>query len=392
MATLDRKHNLRRRALTGILEHAMASLELTKVQRDHCEEQYHECGDHLSEGLGNHPGNIFPQGSMRLGTVIRPYRDITDIFDLDVVFHLPLPYGSYYPEAFRTAVGVHLQQKYNGAVKPLPKGWRIDFSKEHNYHLDIIPAMNSTTGGNVIAITDADHWKDSNPRDYATQFESIAALTPKFEDELVKEGMTILSNANIEPLPEYTPFKSPLQRIVQITKRHRDYYFNKKTKQPKIATASIILTTLLAKAYAAQVPTRVYASGFDLLLQCVEDMPNHLEVSQTSRGIHYSLPNPSLPTENLVEKWADPLYEKGFFSWHTELILFLKALVSTEIPERRLLSETLGEAPVNSAFARQSESLNLARQNNVLTVSPNIGLTIGTGQTVSSKHVIHGIE
>ena len=383
----------RRRALTGILEHAVASLELTATQRDSVEKTYAECGTHLSKALGlaEDLGDIFPQGSMRLGTVIRPLRDITEVFDLDVVFRVAVPCTKNRPEKLRSAVGDHLREKYNGAVKPLAKGWRLDFSQERDYYLDVIPAMDSVSGGNVIAITDAANWRDSNPRDYATWFERHAAVMPLFEGEVgLNERRMMAKSASIEPLPEHTHFKSPLQRITQISKRHRDYYFNKKTNQPSLVTPSIVVTTLLTKAYECLVNTRTYSSGYDLLVSCVEDMPNRLEVEKDAAGTtHFRLPNPSLPSENLVERWKVPAQARAFYAWHKEFVTFLQQLPLAEVPQRRLLSETLGARAVNAAFAKQAESFNGARNHRLLTVVPTVGLSLGAVAPVSA-HVIHG--
>jgi len=395
IATATTAQIQRRLVLTGILEWAVASLELTAAQRADIEATYHECGDHLSVGLGLELdiGRIFPQGSMRLGTVIRPFREITDVFDLDVVFQIALLSTPHSPGTLRRDVGAHLRTKYNGAVKPLAKGWRLDFSADRDYYLDIVPAMNSPRGGNIISITDGDKWRDSNPRDYAAGFELVAALVPRFEDDSILEGVTALANsAQIERLPEHTRLKSPLQRIVQITKRHRDYYFNKKTKQSELITASIVVTTLLMKAYANKVHIRVYPSGFDLLLACVQDMPNHLDTREVAGFTHYSLPNPSLPSENLVEKWSDRRYSASFFAWHQNFTQFLYALLSGEGDQRRLLAETLGERAVNSAFARQTENFSLARRHGALSVDSRVGLTLGTVGRVSPRHVVDGCQ
>ena len=246
----------------------------------------------------------------------------------------------------------------------------------------------------MIAITDEKKWRDSNPRDYATDFEKVADLTPRYEGEaMLREFAAVANSARIEPLPEYTPFKSPLKRMVQISKRYRDYHFNKKIDQPGLAPASIIITTLLMKAYARNVHARIYASGFDLLLTCVEDMPTHFQMRNIGNSVSiYVLPNPSLPAENLVEKWVDPKYAHAFFRWHREFLLFLKALLEPEGPQRRLLSEALGEGAVNSAFARQAKSFSAARHGGILAVDSGSALALGTVGTVSQKHVLHGDE
>ena len=46
-------------------------------------------------------------------------------------------------------------------------------------------------------------------------------------------------------MPAYKEKKSPLQRVVQILKRHRDLMFNGDESKP----ISIIITTLAARAY-----------------------------------------------------------------------------------------------------------------------------------------------
>jgi hypothetical protein len=373
----------RRRALTGILEYAVTSLELTSTQRESVEKTYHECGAHLSKSLGlaQHLGDIFPQGSMRLGTVIRPLRDITDFFDIDVVFRVIAPAARTQPAVFRNAVGTHLREKYNGAVKPLAKGWRLDFGVERDYYVDVIPAMDSARGGEVIAITDDVNWKDSHPRGYAGWFEGHAKVMPVFgELALANRRLNSFNSAKIEPLPEHTDFKLPLQRITQISKRHRDYYFNKKTKQPDLTTPSIVITTLLTKAYADSVSAHVYESGYDLLLVCAEEMQKYIRIEiGADNKAHYILENPSLPTENLLAKWSDHRYAQAFYAWHKDFVAFLLQLQATDAPLRRMLSEALGEKAITGAFAKQADSLNAARQHHLLSVTPAVGLTVGVG-------------
>jgi Second Messenger Oligonucleotide or Dinucleotide Synthetase domain len=381
----------RRQALTGILETTVTSLELTPGQHAKVEEKYHECGHHLSKALGlaQDAAEIFPQGSMRLGTVIRPLRDVTEVFDLDVVFRIAAVCTNNEPKQLHDAVGEHLREKYDGALSPLPKGWRLDFGE---YHLDVIPAMDSTLGGENIAITSGNNWWNSNPRGYATWFEERSSRLPKYEDVIRLNEVRAFSNsARIEPLPEHTTFKTPLHRIVQISKRYRDYYFNRKTKSPELSPASIVVTTLLTKAYEKCVQDRTFASGFDLLQTCVEDMPNHLEAEWTAEaGRRPLLRNPSLPNENLVAKWTDESQANAFHTWHRDYAKFLRELLLDGAPQRRLLSEALGERAINSAFAKQTDSLNLARRHQVLTVAPTIGLTIANGIKVADRAIHSG--
>jgi hypothetical protein len=382
----------RRRALTGILDHAVASLELTDEQRQSVEKTYHEVGAHLAKALNHAPekGDIFSQGSYRLGTVIRPWRDVTDVFDLDVVFRLVHPAAGQDPKKYRDAVGTHLREKYNGTVKPLAKGWRLDFSKERDYYLDIIPAMDAANIG-IIAITDNTQWRPSNPRGYADWFERAAKIMPIVAPLVIANSARLnASNASIEPLPEHTEFKLPLQRFTQISKRHRDYFFNKKTNAPKRAPASIVLTTLLTLSYQRHVPGRMFDSGYDVLLECVKGMSEFIDRKEIRPGvIEYTVKNPSLETENLVARWnAEPDLAKAFYEWHRDYVNVLELLPADRTPQRSLLETTLGKGPVDVAYKKQVDALRAAKESRTLHVSPTHGLNVmAAGVAVPNRRI-----
>lgn len=387
----------RRLALTGILEHTIASLELTDEQRKSVESTYREVGSHLAKALKleGPDADIFPQGSYRLGTVIRPWRDITDVFDLDIVFRLVMSAAGQDAKKYREAVGRHLREKYAGLVQPLPKGWRLDYSAERDYYLDIIPAMDAGPV-NVIAITDGSAWRDSNPRGFGNWFEETAKMLPQI-------GLMAFSNsaplenrqARIEKLPEYTAFKLPLQRITQISKRHRDYYFNKKIVAPKKAPSSIVITTLLAKSYARCVGAHPFESGYDLLVECVEGMRDFIQVAVgTNQKTTFTLKNPSLVSENLVAKWNDdPALATAFYEWHGQFLTFLVQLPEDRAPQRKLLEETLGKGPVNAAYQKELEMMSAARQSSSLRVVPRVGLSsTATAGVLVPNLTIHGTQ
>jgi hypothetical protein len=386
----------RRQALTGILEHAVASLELTDKQRSSVETTYREVGEHLAKALKFElpSADIFPQGSYRLGTVIRPWRDITEVFDLDVVFRLIHPSAGQSPRKYREAVGEHLRTKYNGTVKPLAKGWRLDFSKERDYYLDVIPAMDSAIAG-VIDITSDASWQLTNPRGFAGWFETIAKVMPRIGVFLAaNEARMNKRSASIEPLPEHTDFKLPLQRITQIAKRHRDYHFNKKLKSLKDAPASIVLTTLLAKSYTSCVEIQTFESGYDLLLTCVRGMPNFIDQHvDAAKKVSFTLKNPSLVSENLVSRWnSEPGLATAFFNWQREFTAFLTLLAEDRAPQRALLEQTIGKGPVDAAFKQQMDALSAARDARVLSVAPTVGLTVGAGVAVPHRLKIDGLR
>ena len=84
--------------------------------------------------------------------------------------------------------------------------------------------------------TDHTNWLKSNPFGYAKWFFNRA--------EVSSTKRVMLSEA-IKPVPNFQQNKLPLQRVVQILKRHRDMMFNGDDDKP----ISIIITTLAARAY-----------------------------------------------------------------------------------------------------------------------------------------------
>ena len=118
-----------------------------------------------------------------------------------------------------------------------------------NFHIDILPSVpwwNSTY--TIIAITDkrnenylslSNNWEVSDPKGYAAWFKEQGDF--QFAKETYAKcifkhrgGLQIIS------------VKTPLQRIVQILKRHAEVMFEDNIE---FKPTSIIITTLAAKAY-----------------------------------------------------------------------------------------------------------------------------------------------
>ena len=97
--------------------------------------------------------------------------------------------------------------------------------------------------------------------------------------------------AEIEKVPNYR-IKTPLQRCVQLLKRHRDIVFeNDQENRP----ASILITTLAAYAYENE------ADMVDAMINIIDRMPSFI----TERNGVSWVPNPVDPSENFADRWAD---------------------------------------------------------------------------------------
>ena len=127
--------------------------------------------------------------------------------------------------------------------------WTLKYVDENNFHIDILPSvpLNEKDDG-LIAITDKTHdayfettsnWETSNPKGYATWFRDISRFSI-YQKEVAKRFY-----ASNEKVPEYK-VRTPLQRIVQLLKRHAEVCFEEDFEHKP---SSIIITTLAAKQY-----------------------------------------------------------------------------------------------------------------------------------------------
>jgi hypothetical protein len=128
--------------------------------------------------------------------------------------------------------------------------------------------------------------------------------------------------ASIDDVPAWE-WKTPLQRSIQILKRHRDVMFK---DSPDAAPISMILTTLAAHAYGGE------EDLYDALVGIVERMPDYVRSSAPR------VPNPVNPAEDFADRWkSDPRLETSFWLWHTQAKADVDALA------RRLDADGLRE-------------------------------------------------
>ena len=135
-----------------ILEKVGESLEITKTQRQLAEERYKAVGKWLAEGeyclLGDgkkqcfKDGEIYPQGSFRLETMVKPIGK--NEFDIDLVFYTPnVSADMITPERLKELVGNRLKEHdtYKKMLTPLNRGWCINYANE--FHLDVTPSLDN---------------------------------------------------------------------------------------------------------------------------------------------------------------------------------------------------------------------------------------------------------
>ena len=122
----------------------------------------------------------------------------------------------------------------------------------------------------------------------------------------VKERFAVQNLVDISEVPLYK-VKTPLQRAIQLMKRHRDVMYKDAPEcQKGDAPISIIITTLAAHAYNNE------SSVITALDNILNNMQRFVEVRNNS----YWIGNPVMPEENFAEKWnEEPNKQSEFMRW-----------------------------------------------------------------------------
>jgi hypothetical protein len=269
--------------------------ELTPNEFRNAEEKYGSVGRWLAasgNSLTVFAPEVYPQGSMLLGTTVRPYGQSE--YDLDLVCQL---HWCAHQPPLTIYDWVHgrmaANETYREMLEKLKRCLRLNYAG--SFHLDILPACpNDQIGNGSIIVPDRklECWKHSNPKGFGEWFFTQCQI----REALAEAGR--MFKASVEPLPSPVPseYKYPLQRIVQLMKRHRDIFFH----GGRDIARSVILTTLAGSFYKGQ-------RSLSLALESVLD------------GIHAALaaipevpriPNPVHPGENFADTWDQAKYEK----------------------------------------------------------------------------------
>jgi hypothetical protein len=291
-------------ALNELLGTGISSLDITPAERDLAVARYTDVARSLGKHWASDPndGLVYPQGSMRLGTITRNHHR-NDEIDIDLVARRDQPKQSISQIGLKEDTGLGLEKFVLSEPEGSPtldegkRCWTLHYD---GFHLDVLPALPnlSAASGTAIMITDTElaRWQFSNPIAYASWFHEVMAK--ELEDKLV----VLAKRMNIERVPTWQ-VKTTLQQAVQALKRHRDIYF---TEALELRPASIIITTLAAHAY------RGGGDLYEVLDDITDRMPNYV----LHDGQRHVVANPVEPGENFADRWGGkPERADAFFRW-----------------------------------------------------------------------------
>jgi hypothetical protein len=279
--------------------------------------------------------------TFRYGTVIRPLLK-DEYYDLDLVCQLQVTKSGITQKALKDLVGEEVKSyaeahNFNEPAEPKRRCWRLNYADHASFHLDILPAapegqdviellvesgVEAQYATSAVGITDVDspffvvlnpNWPPSNPDGIGDWFvDQMRPASMGRRRALVEATLY----ASVDDVPVYD-WKTPLQRSIQLLKRHRDVMFRNK---PELKPISMIITTLAALAYGGEVDIHNALSGI------LERMPQFVSTSPPHVG------NPVNPAEDFAERWwKDPKgaqLKDSFWAWRQRAVADFAALSS----------------------------------------------------------------
>jgi len=370
--------------IDAILTHVAESLDISPTDYERAVRSYNSVGKWLEDGYVNGSysestgkPSIYPQGSINLGTIIRPLKDGKESdFDVDLVCQLQCSRTKISQEATKKEVGNRLKNNdaYRGKLDPEGKRcWTLTYAESAGigFHIDVLPCVPDIANfkryyKGYIAITHKDkdlgtyQWKPSNPNGYAewfkernTVFVKMATAQKKFLFESMRTSGKVIYSS-VTDIPDQL-VRTPLQRVIQLMKRHRDIRF---TKNPDVKPISMIITTVAASLYTGQ--ENVYSALIEIVEQMglhqglLENWQARLDEKIASQNLitrkvdgKWEIQNPACPGENFADRWHEDKDARAhaFFKWVQWLKEDISSILNTGTAEDlgKKLDQSFGE-------------------------------------------------
>lgn len=322
----------------NIIKAIADAIDIPASAYEKAEARYKDLGEWFGRDESNcadFDPHIYPQGSFRLGTVVR-----SDEYDLDFGCRLRqgVSKSTHSQKELKDMVGADMEayrvaRGIQSSLEAKHRCWRLQYADELSFHMDGVPSIPEEEPQRLLlkeamikagsvdtlaedvaklagAITDDrlpnfekvdSNWRISNSEGYALWFET--QMLRGFDGH-EKRAFMEAKASQVDRLPGKSG-RTVLQRCVQVLKRHRDIMFEDNEDSKPI---SIIITTLAAMAYQGE---RDVASALETILSTMGNL-----VSPSKPRV----PNPVNPAEDFADRWYDPAsselkLEENFNLW-----------------------------------------------------------------------------
>lgn len=359
--------------LDDLLTRFCHELAITDTQHERAETAYSALGEWIGDEAGPLSGyhtRIFPQGSIPLGTTVKPRR--SEEFDADLVCVFQSNYSFLTPRELYDLVlnRVLSHETYRPMVEPCDRCVRLNY--ENQFHLDIVPAIPAPASLTPTRIAIPNHtktqWQHTDPEGFLRWFKT---------KQVVGRRVLAEKRADVAPMPAKgdPEAKTTLQRTVQLLKRRRDVYFDGDDAAPK----SILLTTLAGQHYRGEMITT------DAATTILEEM---LAAGKDTTVVPMVM-NPSNPGENLARHWQEnPTSYMKFLAFCEDFDRSLKHLLTLRGTDKiaaalQDLFDPADGALVKRAVASFTEDLQRAREDGGVRMSKG-GALVASAVAVKS--------
>jgi hypothetical protein len=360
--------------LDDLLDRIGIKLQLSPTAYDLAVARYCAIAEWLrAEGssLAEYELEIYPQGSLRIGTTVK-LRGRKE-FDLDFVCEFQVD-PRVFPDPIKLLDMIEARLRVHGTYRTMVerKNRCIRVTYANEFYMDILPACPSPSvclyGEHCVVVPDCDvdDWKPSNPKGYALWYEDRA-----------REAVVKLRKG-VEPLPEQQDYEelATLNRVVQLIKRRRDVFFEKAPKGR--APISIVLTTLAAQNFLGHTSV---SEAMDVALNgIVRTVPD------VAQG-RLKVTNPTNPAEDLSERSdADPEAYLAFVSWIRGFRVEWEELMQQRGIHniKAKLEEMFGERVAKEVVEEHIKAYESPRQTGGLGVERGTGLIVPASSSVTT--------
>ena len=188
----------------------------------------------------------------------------------------------------------------------------------------------------------------------------------------VRDHSLVIQQADVEEVKRQK-VKTPLQRAIQLLKRHRDIMFQDRDEKEK--PISIIITTVAAQLYQEE------DNVFDALKNILENAPRYIR--NNMRDGRLFVENPSFAGENFADKWNEhPERARAFFEWLYQAqndLVDDKLLNYDRLAMASHTKQVFGESIGTKVFAEMAKEDRAGLKDNTLKVSAATGAISAKG-------------